>query len=56
MIKPGSNYKMSKPLKVSLALSRYVKDPHLLGAIKRSAIQAELISQIKHKTKNQNSE
>jgi hypothetical protein len=56
MIKPGPTYKMSKSLKVSLALSRYVKDPHLLGAIKRSGIQAELMGQVKHKNKNQNSD
>lgn len=46
-IKPGPNYKMSKTLKRSLALSRYVKDPHLLGQIKRGAIQAELAAAIR---------
>lgn len=46
-IKPGPNYKMSKSLKRSLALSRYVKDPHLLGSIKRGAIQAELAAQVR---------
>lgn len=46
-IKPGPNYKMSKTLKRSLALSRYVKDPHLLGQIKRGGIQAELAAAIR---------
>jgi hypothetical protein len=41
MLKPTANYRMSKTLKTSLALSG-VLDPHARGAWKRSMVQAEL--------------
>jgi hypothetical protein len=49
MLKPTSNYKMSKSLKTSLALSRF-QNPHLKGAWKRAMIDAELCSKIVVKT------
>jgi hypothetical protein len=45
MLKPTANYKMSKPLKTSLALSK-MQDPHLKGQWKRAMIQAELYAAI----------
>jgi hypothetical protein len=45
MLKPTSNYRMSKLLKTSLALSRF-QDAHLKGAWKRAMIDAELSSKI----------
>lgn len=47
MIRPGPNYKMSKPHKMMLA---NIRDPHLRGEIKRSIIQADLENLIKPKT------
>jgi hypothetical protein len=41
MLKPTANYRMSKSLKTSLALSQ-MQDPHLKGQWKRAMIQAEL--------------
>ena len=41
MMKPGPNYKMSKALKTSLALSSF-QDPHKKGQWKRAMIDAEL--------------
>jgi hypothetical protein len=41
MLKPGSNYKMSKQTKASLALGHF-KDAHARGAWKRAMIEAEL--------------
>ena len=41
MNKPGPNYKMSKSLKASLALSGF-QDPHKKGQWKRAMIDAEL--------------
>jgi hypothetical protein len=40
-MKPTANYKMSKSLKASLALSSY-QDPHKKGQWKRAMIDAEL--------------
>jgi len=40
-MKPGPNYKMSKSLKASLALSGF-QDPHKKGQWKRAMIDAEL--------------
>jgi len=40
-MKPGSNYKMSKTLKASLALSSF-QDPHKKGQWKRAMIDAEI--------------
>jgi hypothetical protein len=56
MLKPTSNYKMSKSLKTSLALSSF-QDPHHKGAWKRAMIDAELCSKIvvKHEKKDRNS-
>ena len=56
MLKPTSNYKMSKMLKTSLALSSF-QDPHHRGAWKRAMIDAELCSKIvvKHEKKDRNS-
>ncbi len=45
-MKPGPNYRMSKTLKASLALSSF-QDPHKKGQWKRAMIDAELHSQIK---------
>ncbi len=45
-MKPGPNYRMSKTLKASLALSSF-QDPHKKGQWKRAMIDAELQSQIK---------
>jgi hypothetical protein len=50
MLKPTSTYKMSKPLKTSLALSK-LQDPHKKGQWKRAMIDAELSAQVKHKEK-----
>ena len=41
-MKPGPNYKMSKSLKASLALSKTFQDPHAKGQWKRAMIDAEL--------------
>jgi hypothetical protein len=41
MNKPTANYKMSKPLKTSLALSKF-KDQHLKAQWKRAMIDAEI--------------
>ena len=40
-MKPTANYRMSKQLKTSLALSKF-QDPHSKGQWKRAMIQAEL--------------
>jgi hypothetical protein len=40
-MKPSANYKMSKSLKASLALSGF-QDPHKKGQWKRAMIDAEL--------------
>ena len=40
-MKPGPNYKMSKTLKTSLALSNF-QDPHKKGQWKRTMIDAEI--------------
>ena len=45
MLKPTRTYKMSKPLKTSLALSSF-QDPHMRGQWKRAMIDAELCSKI----------
>ena len=45
MLKPTSNYKMSKTLKTSLALGKF-KDEHQRHAWKRACIDAELCSKI----------
>jgi hypothetical protein len=45
MLKPTSNYKMSKQTKTSLAMGRF-KDAHQAGAWKRAMIDAELQSKI----------
>lgn len=45
-MKAGSNYRMSKTLKASLALASF-QDPHKKGQWKRAMIQAELASQVK---------
>lgn len=47
-IKPTANYKMSKTLKASLALSPF-QDPHKKGEWKRAMIQAELAEAIQPK-------
>ena len=47
-IKPTANYKMSKTLKASLALSTF-QDPHQKGEWKRAMIQAELAEAIQPK-------
>lgn len=44
-IKPSKTYKMSKPLKVSLALGKF-KNSDQKGAWKRAMIQAELAAAI----------
>ena len=49
MLKPGANYRMSKALKTSLALSKF-KDEHQKGAWKRAMVGAELAAQIKPKS------
>jgi len=46
MLKPGANYRMSKPLKTSLALSKF-QDPHKKAQWKRAMIQAEMAALIK---------
>jgi hypothetical protein len=48
MLKPTKNYKMSKTLKASLALSSF-QDPHQKGLWKRAMIDAELCSAIQPK-------
>ena len=54
MLKPTSNYKMSKTLKTSLALGKF-KDEHQRHAWKRACIDAELCSKIVAKpTKDRN--
>ena len=47
-MKPTKNYKMSKPLKTSLALSTF-QDPHQKGQWKRAMIDAELCAAIQPK-------
>jgi hypothetical protein len=47
-MKPTKNYKMSKPLKASLALSTF-QDPHQKGQWKRAMIDAELCAAIQPK-------
>ena len=47
-MKPTKNYKMSKPLKTSLALARF-QDPHKKGAWKRAMIDAELCGAVQPK-------
>ena len=47
-MKPTKNYKMSKPLKTSLALSTF-QDPHQKGQWKRAMIDAELCATIQPK-------
>jgi hypothetical protein len=48
MLKPTKNYKMSKTLKASLALSSF-QDPHKKGQWKRAMIDAELAAAIQPK-------
>ncbi len=48
-MKPGSNYKMSKTLKASLALSKTFQDPHMKGQWKRAMIDAEISAQFQPK-------
>jgi hypothetical protein len=48
-IKPGPNFKLSKPTKTKLALGKF-KDEHDRGAWKRAMIQAELAASIKPPT------
>jgi hypothetical protein len=45
MLKPGANYRMSKTLKRSLALSSF-QNPHQKGQWKRAMIDAELAAAI----------
>ena len=45
-IKPGPNFKLSKPSKTLMALGGF-KDAHDRGAFKRAMIQAELAAAIK---------
>ena len=47
-LKPTKTYKMSKPLKTSLALSGF-QDPHKKGQWKRAMIDAELSAAIQPK-------
>lgn len=47
MIKPTSSFKMSKANKFRLA---GILDPHRRGEIKRSLIQAQMLSEIKPKS------
>ena len=54
-IKPTSNYKMSKELKTSLALSGF-QDPHKKGQWKRAMIQAELASKVVPKSRKERAE
>jgi hypothetical protein len=49
-IKPTATYKMSKPLKTSLALSRFSSDEQRANW-KRAMIQAELFAQLKVREK-----
>ncbi len=53
-MKPGPNYRMSKPLKTSLALARF-QDPHLKGAWKRAMIDAELCAAVQPKRETRKS-
>ncbi len=55
MLKSGPNYKMSKPLKTSLALSSF-QDPHQKGQWKRAMIQAELAAAIQPKREKKRNE
>ena len=48
MLKPGSNYKMSKQSKRFLATKKMI-DAHYRGEIKRTVIQAELAAAIQPK-------
>jgi competence transcription factor ComK len=48
MLKPGPNYRMSKPVKTSLSLHSF-KNAHERGAWKRAMIQAELSAAIQPK-------
>jgi hypothetical protein len=45
-IKPGPNFKLSKPSKTLMALGGF-KDAHERGAFKRAMIQAELAAAIR---------
>jgi hypothetical protein len=54
MLKPTSNYKMSKPLKTSLALSKF-KTLEQRHQWKRAMIDAELCSKIVMKPSKQSS-
>lgn len=47
MIKPTSSFKMSKANKMRLAS---ILDPHRRGEVKRSLIQAQLLSEVKVKS------
>ncbi len=47
MIKPTSNFKMSKANKFRIAS---ILDPHVRGEVKRGLIQAQLLSEIKVKS------
>ena len=47
-MKPTKNYKMSKTLKASLALTTF-QDPHQKGQWKRAMIDAELCAAIQPK-------
>ena len=51
-IKPSKTYKMSKPLKTSLALGKF-KNAEQKGAWKRAMIQAELAAAIVPKSVKQ---
>jgi hypothetical protein len=53
-MKPTSNYKMSKPLKTSLALGRF-KNEEQRHAWKRAMIGAELAESVKFKPEKRNS-
>lgn len=48
VLKPNSAFKMNAYLKYTFA---GIQDKHLRGAIKRSMIDAQLSSEIKHKEK-----
>ena len=48
VLKPTSAFKMNKHIKYTFA---GIQDKHLRGSIKRSMIDAQLASEIKHKEK-----
>jgi len=52
-MKPGSNYKMSKTLKASLALSSF-QDPHKKAQWKRAMIDAEIAASFQPKREKGN--